>query len=92
MLNHIEGSILSNKKRSTKVHAFPGATTEDMIDFITPLAFRNPDFLIIHAWRNNLINFSSKDSLVNYKDIVDTIQEISPQHQSDHFLSYLEIL
>ena len=78
MLNHIEGSRLSNKKRSTKVHAFPGAATEDMIDFIRPLAFRNPDCLIIHAGTSDLINFSTKDSLVNYKDIVDTIREINP--------------
>ena len=78
MLNHIEGSRLSNKKRSTKVHAFPGVTTEDMIDFIRPLAFRNPDYLIIHAGTNDLINFSTKDSLVNYKDVVDTIREINP--------------
>ena len=78
MLNHIEGSRVSNKKRSTKVHAFPGAITEDMIDFIRPLAFRNPGYLIIHARTNDLINFSTKDSLVNYKDIVDTIREINP--------------
>ena len=78
MLNHIERSRLSNKKRSTKVHAFPGATTEDVIDFIRPLAFRNPDYLIIHAGTNDLINSSTKDSLVNYKDIVDTIREINP--------------
>ena len=78
MLNHIEGSRLSNKKRSTKVPTFPGATTEDMIDFIRPLAFRNPDYLIIHAGTNDLINFSTKDSLVNYKDIVDTIRKINP--------------
>ena len=78
MLNHIEGSRLSNKKRSTEVHAFPGATTGDMIDFIRPLAFRNPDYLIIHAGTNDLINSSTKDSLVNYKDIVDTIREINP--------------
>ena len=72
------GSRLSNKKRLTKVHAFPGATTEDMIDFIRPLASRNPDYLIIHAETNDLINFSTKDSLVDYKDIVDTIREINP--------------
>ena len=78
MLNHIEGSKLSSKKRSTKVHAFPGATTEDMIDFIRPLASRNPDYLIIHAGTDDLINFSTKDSLVNYKDIADTIREINP--------------
>ena len=48
-----------------------------MIDFIRPLAFRNPDYLIIHAGTNNLINFSTTDSLVNYKDTV----EINPNNK-----------
>ena len=39
MLNHIEGQRLSNKKRVTKIHAFQGATTEDMVDFVRPLAY-----------------------------------------------------
>ena len=38
MLNYIEGQRLSNKKRFRKIHDFPGATTEDMYDFMRSLA------------------------------------------------------
>ena len=41
MLNYIEGQRLSNKKRVTKIHAFPGATTDYMVDFVRPLAYRS---------------------------------------------------
>ena len=79
MLNHIEGQRLSNKKRVTKVHAFPGATTEDMVDFVRPLAYRSPDYLIIHAGTNDLIEFIAKDITDNFKDIVETTTEIDPK-------------
>ena len=49
LLNYIEGEGLSNKKRVTKIHAFPGATTEDIADFVRLLAYRSPDYLIIQA-------------------------------------------
>ena len=37
MLNYIEGQKLSNRTRATKVQFFPGATSDDMLEFITPL-------------------------------------------------------
>ena len=37
MLNYIEGQKLSNRKRATKVHSFPGATCDDMLDYIRPV-------------------------------------------------------
>ena len=61
MLNYSEGQRLSNKKRVTKIHAFPGATTEDMVDLVRPLAYRSPNYLIIHAGTNDLIDFTAKD-------------------------------
>ena len=74
--NHIEGQRLSNKKRVTKIHAFLGATTEDMVDFVRPLAYRSPDYLIIHTGTNDLIDFTAKDIIANFQDIVETIPEI----------------
>ena len=79
MLNHTEGQRLSNKKRVTKVYAFPGATTEDMVDFVRPLAYQSPDYLIIHAGTNDLIDFTAKDIIANFQDIVETIIEIDPK-------------
>ena len=79
MLNYIEGQRLSNKKRVTKIHAFPGATTEDMFDLVRRLAYRSPDYLIIHAGTNDLIDLTAKDIIANFQDIVETITEIDPK-------------
>ena len=79
ILNHIEGPRLSNRRRHTKVHSFSGASTEDMIDFIKPLAYRNPDYLIIHAGTNDLGHLPLKDTLMNYNDIVDIVKQIDPK-------------
>ena len=79
MLNHIEGQRLSNERRITKVHTFPGAATGDMVDFVRPLAYRSPDYLIVHAGTNDLINFAVKDIIANFQDIVETIMEIDPK-------------
>ena len=79
MLNYIEGQRLSNKKRVTKIHAFPSATTEEMVDFVRPLAYRSPDYLIIHAGTNDFIDFTVKDIIANFQDIVEAIIEIDPK-------------
>ena len=47
-----------------------------MIDFIKPLAYRNLDYLIIHAGTNDLGHLSLKDTLMNYSDIVDIVKQI----------------
>ena len=69
MLNYIEGQRLSNKKRVTKIHAFPGATTEDIVDFVRLFAYRNPNYLIIHAGTNDFIDFTAKDIIAKFQDI-----------------------
>ena len=79
MLNYIEGQKLSNRTRATKVHSFPGATSEDMLDFIRPLAYRNPDSIIVHAGTNDLTELTTKEILENYLDIMATIKEINPE-------------
>ena len=79
MLNYTEGQKLSNRARASKVHSFPGATSEDMLDFIRPLAYRNPDSIIVHAGTNDLTELTTKEILDNYLDIMATIKEINPE-------------
>ena len=79
MLNYIEGQKLSNRTKATKVHSFPGATSEDMLDFIRPLAYRNPGSIIVHAGTNDLTELTTKEILENYLDIMATIKEINPE-------------
>ena len=79
ILNHREGPRLSNKRRHTKVHSFSGASTEDMVGFIIPPAYRTLDYLIIHAGTNDLSHLPLKDTLMNYNDIVDIVKQIDPK-------------
>ena len=47
---------MSSKKNNVKVITHPGSTTEDMLDYIKPIARRKPDTLIIHTGINDLTN------------------------------------
>ena len=70
MLNYIEGQKLFNRTR---------ATSEDMLAFIRPLAYRNPDSIIVHAGTNDSTELTTKEILENYLDIMATIKEINPE-------------
>ena len=48
-------------------------------NFVRPLAYRSPDYLIIHAGTIDLINFTAKGIIANFQDIVETIIEIDPK-------------
>ena len=57
MLNNIEDQYnLNTKKANVSIRAFPGSTIEDFKDYITPLAQKKPDALIIHTGANNVHN------------------------------------
>ena len=47
---------MSSKKNNIKVIIHLGSTTEDMLDYIKPIARRKPDTLIIHTNTNDLTN------------------------------------
>ena len=47
---------LSSKKNNVKVITHLGSITEDMLDYIKPIARRDPDTLIIHTGTNDLTN------------------------------------
>ena len=36
--------------------SFPGATIEDMVDYVRPTMKRSPDLIVLHAGTNNLRN------------------------------------
>ena len=60
------------------VKPFPGATVEDMEDFIKPITRKSPDKLILHIGTNDLRNCEPKiiaDSIVN---LITQIKEDSP--------------
>ena len=53
MVKHITGpGISKNDQVQVKIH--PGATTEDIIDYIKPTIRQKPDIVIIHSGTNDL--------------------------------------
>ena len=52
---------------------------DDMLEFIRPFAYRNPDSIIVHAGTNDLTELTTKEILDNYLDIMATIKEINPE-------------
>ena len=62
MLSGIDERKISKKDRNVKVKNFPGATIDDMYDYIKPLFKKCPDNIILHVRTNNTVNESSIQS------------------------------
>lgn len=64
-----------------KVIAHSGSTTDDLLDYIKPIARKQPDILIIHTGTNDLINgvTTKKEvrKLVRYIRDIDENEEIT---------------
>ena len=55
IVKHLTGPGIS-KKNNIKIKTNPGATTEDIIDYIKPSIRKKPDFLLVHSGTNDLTN------------------------------------
>ena len=56
LVKYLRRVELPSKKNNVKVITHPGSTTEDMIDYIKPIARRKPDTLITHNGTYDLTN------------------------------------
>ena len=56
ILNGINKKGLSKKRHIVKVRSHPGATSEDLVDHIKPVARRKPDMVILHVGTNDISN------------------------------------
>ena len=56
----IEENRISRQWRKVKVKSFPGATIEDMYDYIKPPLKKCPKNIILHIGRNNTVNYTSR--------------------------------
>ena len=56
MISGIDQQRLSVKERIVKVRSFPGATINDMYDYIRPLLKKAPDNVILHVGTNDTPN------------------------------------
>ena len=70
----IEENRMSRQWRKVKVKSFPGATIEDMYDYIKPLLKKCPKNIILHIGTNNTVNETSRivlDKLLSLKAFVE---------------------
>ena len=72
MLKNLKGYLMSRTK-SVKIRSFPGASTEDMKDFIKPLLNRDPSHIVLHVGTNNLANHSCNQIVEEMKLLVNMI-------------------
>ena len=72
MLKNLKGYLTSGTK-SVKIRSFPGASTEDMTDFIKPLLNREPSHIVLHVGTNNLADHSPNQIVEEMKLLVDMI-------------------
>ena len=70
--------LLSRTQKVTN-HSFPGATLDDLEDYIQPILRRKPDHIIFHAGTNNLHRDSAKEILSKVDKVVKNIKEKLPE-------------
>ena len=59
----IDKRRISKRDRKVKIKNFPGATVDDMYDYVKPMLKKCPDNIILHVGTNNTVNESSKEVL-----------------------------
>ena len=77
LLNNIVGNGISSKKVKSIVRNFPGADSEDMIDYLKPiLVKKKPQYLILHVGTNDVT--SGCNTAENLENIQKMITDLSP--------------
>ena len=59
----IDKRRISKRDRKVNIKNFPGATVDDMYDYVKPMLKKCPDNIILHVGTNNTVNESSKEVL-----------------------------
>ena len=72
MIKHVNGREVS-RVNSVKIRCHPGATTDDIIDYVRPTAGKKPDMIIIHTDTNDIQN--KVKTLQKVRKVINTINE-----------------
>ena len=72
MIKYVNGREIS-RSSSVKIRSHPGATTEDLIDYVRPTARKNPKMMVIHSGTNDLTN--KVNTLQNIRKVINAIKE-----------------
>ena len=77
MTKFIQPKKLS-RNHQVSSHSFPGATVEDMHDFVKPLLRRKPEKVILHVGTNNVKDDNPKRIKGKITELVDAIRKEQP--------------
>ena len=72
------------QKYKIKVRAFPGATVDDMHDYLKPLLKKNPSNIIIHIGSNDSVHKTADEILNEIENLISFIKEILPDVKIYH--------
>ena len=64
---------------SVKIRCHPGATTDDIIDYVGPTARKKPDMIIIYTGTNHIQN--KVNTLQKIRKVITTIKEIDVNNE-----------
>ena len=78
MIKHVNGCEVS-RDNSVKIRCRPGATTDDIIDYVRPTARKKPDMIIIHTGTNDIQN--KVNTLQKVRKVITTIKEIDVNNE-----------
>ena len=79
MISGIDQQRLSVTGRIVKVRSFPGATINDMYDYIRPFLKKAPNNVILHVGTNDTPNNTSRAILDNLLSLKSFIEKTLPQ-------------
>ena len=68
MLGGVKEGLIG-PRGNIKVRSFPGATLDDMIDYLRPLLRKRPDRVLLHAATNNAISHDSHEIIQKILDV-----------------------
>ena len=78
MIKLVNGREVS-RDNSVNIRCHPGATTDDIIDYVIPTARKKSDMIIIHTGTNDIQN--KVNTLQKVRKVITTIKEIDVNNE-----------
>ena len=84
MIEYMNGWGIS-RSSSVKIRSHPGATTEDIIDYIRPTAQKTPKMMVIRSGTNDITN--KVNTLEKIRKVINAIKENEANYEIEVVLS-----
>ena len=72
MIKYVNGRVVS-RNDPVKVRSYPGATTDDFIDYVRPTVRKKPNLIIIHTGTNDVQN--NVNTLQKIRKVISSIKD-----------------